>query len=58
MNNEVSLSELGMCSVPERGGIEWNGSVPRSWNGSDHVFGSEKNEERNGSILVFGFGMG
>jgi hypothetical protein len=27
-------------------------------NGSDPVFGSEKNEKRNGSIPVFGFGMG
>jgi hypothetical protein len=47
-----------MCSVPERGGMEWNGSVPRSRDGSDPVFGSEKYEERNGSIPVFGFGMG
>jgi hypothetical protein len=47
-----------MCSVPEPGGTEWNGSVPRSRDGSDPVFGSEKNEERNGSIPVFGFGMG
>jgi hypothetical protein len=29
--------------------------VPRAWNGSDSMFGSEKFEERNGSILVFGF---
>jgi hypothetical protein len=27
-----------------------------AWNGSDPVFGLEKFEERNGSILVFGFG--
>jgi hypothetical protein len=47
-----------MCSVPELGGMEWNGSVPRSRDGSDPVFGSEKNEERNGSIPVLGFGMG
>jgi hypothetical protein len=40
--------------------MEWNGSVPRSRDGSDPVFGSEKNEERNGSILcsVGGIGSG
>jgi hypothetical protein len=48
---------LRMCSVPERGGMEWNGSVPRSRDGSDPVFDSEKNEERNGFIPVFDFGM-
>jgi hypothetical protein len=31
--------------------MEWNGSVPRSRDGFDPVFGSEKNEERNGSML-------
>jgi hypothetical protein len=49
---------IRMCSVLEPGRTEWNGSIPRAWNGSDPVFGSEKFEERNGSILVFGFGMG
>jgi hypothetical protein len=44
-----------MCSVLEPGRTEWNGSIPRAWNGSDPVFGSEKFEERNGSILVLGF---
>jgi hypothetical protein len=47
-----------MCSVLEPGRTEWNGSVPRSRDGSDPVFGSEKFEERNGSIPVFDFGMG
>jgi hypothetical protein len=36
--------------------MEWNGSVPRS-DDSNPVFGSEKNEERNGFIPVFGFEM-
>jgi hypothetical protein len=54
----TDLQQLWLCSVPERGGMEWNGSVPRSRDGSDPVFGSEKNKERNGSIPVFGFGMG
>jgi hypothetical protein len=52
------LATLTMCSVPEFEGMEWNGSVPRSRDGSDPVFGSEKNEERNDSIPVFGFEMG
>jgi hypothetical protein len=47
---------LRMCSVLEPGGR--NGMVPFLWNGFDPVFGSEKFEERNGSIPVFGFGMG
>jgi hypothetical protein len=47
-----------MCSVLEPGRTEWNGSIPRAWNGSDPVFDSEKFEERNGSIPVFGFGFG
>jgi hypothetical protein len=55
---DLASLRVRMCSVPERGGIEWNGSVPRSRDGFDPVFGSEKNEERNGSIPVFGFGMG
>jgi hypothetical protein len=38
--------------------MEWNGSVPRSWDGSDPVFGSEKNEELNGSILCSVGGIG
>jgi hypothetical protein len=42
-----------MCSVLEPGRTEWNVSIPRAWNGSDPVFGSEKFEERNGSIPVF-----
>jgi hypothetical protein len=37
--------------------MEWNGSIPMAWNGSDPVFGSEKFEEQNGFIPVFGFGM-
>jgi hypothetical protein len=47
-----------VCSVPEREGMECNGSVPRSRDGSDHVFGSERNEERNGSILCSVGGSG
>jgi hypothetical protein len=54
----VGMEDVRMCSVLEPGRTEWNGSIPRAWNGSDPVFGSEKFEERNGSIPVFGFGMG
>ena len=43
--------ELRMCSVLEPRGTEWNHSIPRAWNGSDPVFGSENFEERNGSIF-------
>jgi hypothetical protein len=42
-----------MCSVPEQGGME-----RRSRDGSDTVFDSEKNEERNGSILCSVGGIG
>jgi hypothetical protein len=59
--NSIPVTLVGafrMCSVLELGGTEWDGSIPRAWNGSDPVFGSEKNEERNGFIPVFGFGMG
>jgi hypothetical protein len=31
--------------------MEWNGSILAVWNGSMPVFGLDKNEERNGSIL-------
>jgi hypothetical protein len=54
----IACPKLRMCSVLEPGRTECNGSIPRAWNGSDPVFGSEKFEERNGSIPVFGFGMG
>lgn len=40
-----------VCSVLEREGMERSESIPRAWDGSDPVFGSKKNEERNGSIL-------
>jgi hypothetical protein len=40
-----------MCSVLEPGRTEWDGSIPRAWNGSDPVFGSEKFEEWDGSIF-------
>jgi hypothetical protein len=33
------------------GGMEWDGSIPRAWNGSDPVFGSGKFEEWDGSIF-------
>ena len=32
-------------------GMERNGSIPMSRDGSDPVFGSEKVEERNGSVF-------
>jgi hypothetical protein len=31
--------------------MEWNGSILAVWNGSMSVFGLDKNEEQNGSIL-------
>jgi hypothetical protein len=43
--------EIRVCSVLELGGMEWNGSIPAVWNGSMPVFGSDKNEEWNGSIF-------
>jgi hypothetical protein len=42
------FSTLKMCSVLEQGGMEWNGSVPRSWDDSNPMFGSEKT--RNGIV--------
>lgn len=44
-------SGIGMCSVLEPEGMERNGSIPRSRDGSNPVFGLEKIEERNGSIF-------
>ena len=44
-----------MCSVLEPEGTERNGSTPRSWDDSDPVFGSDKNEERDGSVFLFGW---
>jgi hypothetical protein len=42
---KIYLTSLGVCSVLELGGMEWNGSIPAVWNGSMPVFGSDKNEE-------------
>ena len=47
-NCGVKTHIFRMCSVLEREGMEWNGSVPRSWNGSDPVFGSKNS--RNGMV--------
>jgi hypothetical protein len=49
---------LGMCSVVECEGMEWNHSILLSRNHSIHVFGLDKKLSRNHSISVFGFGMG
>ena len=40
-----------MYSVLEPEGTGRNGSIPRSRDGSDPVFGSEKSDERNGSVF-------
>lgn len=44
-------ARIRMCSVLEPEGTERNGSIPRSWDGFDPVFGSDKNEERDGSVF-------
>jgi hypothetical protein len=38
--------------------MECHGSILRSWDGSDPVFGLEKMEERNGSIFCSVWGIG
>jgi hypothetical protein len=48
---QVRFPPFRMCSVLEPGRTEWDGSIPRAWNGSDPVFGSEKFEEWDGSIF-------
>ena len=45
------IAGLRMCSVLEPEGTGRNGSIPRSRDGSDPVFGSDKIEERNGSVF-------
>lgn len=52
------VTSLRVCSVLERRGMEWNGSVQEEWNGSIPAFGLDKKEERNGSVFCSVGGIG
>jgi hypothetical protein len=47
----VSWNCFRMCSVLEPGRTEWDGSVPREWNGS--IFCSVRKNSRNGTVPFF-----
>jgi hypothetical protein len=55
MEELTNRQELRVCSVLERRGMEWNGSVLEEWNGFIPAFGLDKKEERNGTVFLFGW---